>query len=139
MEYKTKSTGETEAVAQKLAKAFPPPHTFCLKGDLGAGKTAFTRGLARGYGYDGRVSSPTFTIMNIYECGGFSINHYDLYRISDEDELKEIGFDAQAKDCITVVEWFDGFVHLFPAENTTVVTISRTEEDENFRIIEVEQ
>ena len=137
MEYKTKNTADTEALGARLAKEVSLPHTFCLKGDLGAGKTAFTRGLARGCGYKGRVSSPTFTIMNIYNCDGFDINHYDLYRISDEEELREIGFDAQAEGCITVVEWFDGYEHLFPAENTTYVTILRTDEDENFRIIEV--
>ena len=139
MIYKTLNTAETVALAEKLAKEYSAPHTFCLKGDLGAGKTAFTRGLVRGYGYEGRVSSPTFTIMNIYECDNLSIHHYDLYRIADEEELHAIGFDPQAERCVTVVEWFDGFVHLFPRENTTFVTISRLDENEDYRQIEVSE
>ena len=139
MIYKTLNTDETVALAAKLAATRPAPHTFCLKGELGAGKTAFTRGLARGYGYNGRVSSPTFTIMNIYECDGFEIRHCDLYRISDEDELYETGFEPQAKGCVTVVEWFDAFAGLFPRENITFVTISRLDGNDEHRQIEVSE
>ena len=102
MIYKTLNTDETVALAANLAKEYPAPHTFCLKGDLGAGKTAFTRGLAKGYGYEGRVSSPTFTIMNIYDTENLSIHHYDLYRIADEEELYAIGFDPQAEKCVII-------------------------------------
>lgn len=139
MTYKTHNADETVALAAKLAKNSPAPHTFCLKGDLGAGKTAFTRGLAQGYGYNGRVSSPTFTIMNIYECENTEIHHYDLYRIADEEELYEIGFEPQAENCITVVEWYDDYVHLFSKERTTFVNILRSEENEDYRQIEVSE
>ena len=137
MIYKTLNADETVTLAASLAKKYGPPHTFCLKGELGAGKTAFTRGLAQGYGYNGRVSSPTFTIMNIYECDSLEIHHYDLYRINDEEELYSIGFDPQAKNAITVVEWFDDFAHLFSPKNTTVITISRLDGNDDHRQIEV--
>ena len=139
MIYKTHNTDETIELAAKLANEYPVPHTFCLKGDLGAGKTAFTRGLAKGYGYDGRVSSPTFTIMNIYECVNTERHHYDLYRIADEDELYEIGFEAQEDNCITVVEWYDDYVHLFPKEGTTFVNIMRVDSNDDYRQIEVSE
>ena len=135
MIYTSKSAEETEKIAEALAKQYPPPHTFCLSGELGAGKTAFTRGLAKGYGFDGRVSSPTFTIMNIYE-GAIPVYHYDLYRINDEDELFDIGFEPSSEGGITVVEWYDMFKHLFESENVSFVCVSRGEDDCD-RIIEI--
>lgn len=132
--FRSKSTEDTEKFAASIALKYGVPHTFCLSGELGAGKTAFTRGIARGCGYDGRVSSPTFTIMNIYE-GKIPVHHFDLYRLSDEEELFEIGFDPLADGVITVVEWFDGFADLFRG-NATLVKFTKTE-NENERYIEV--
>lgn len=107
-EFTTNSPAETEAFGEALAKAYAAPHVFCLTGDLGAGKTAMTRGIARGYGFSGRVSSPTFTIMHIYE-GDETVHHFDLYRIGDEDELDAIGFDGFLREGISVIEWPDDF------------------------------
>lgn len=135
MIYISYNTKETESFAEELAKKFPPPHTFCLKGELGAGKTAFTRGLARGYGYGGRVTSPTFALMNVYE-GKTKIHHFDLYRLSDEDELFDIGFESSEQGVITVVEWFDDFIHLFD-EDTALIIITKDDNDENKRYIKV--
>lgn len=132
--FHSKSTEDTEKFAASIALKYGVPHTFCLSGELGAGKTAFTRGIARGCGYDGRVSSPTFTIMNIYE-GKIPVHHFDLYRLSDEEELFGIGFDPLADGVITVVEWFDGFADLFRG-NATLVKFTKTE-NENERYIEV--
>ena len=132
--YNSKSVSDTESFAEKLAKKYPPPHTFCLSGDLGAGKTAFTRGLAKGYGHKGRVISPTFTIMNIYE-GDINIYHYDLYRISDEDELFDAGFEFPEGKSVAVLEWYDNFAYLFEGGNITFVKITRVSDDE--RDIEV--
>ena len=108
MEYITKSVEETEAFGEALAKKYPAPHIFCLTGDLGAGKTAMTRGIARGYGFSGRVSSPTFTIMHMYE-GEETVHHFDLYRIEDEEELDAIGFDTFLAEGVSVIEWPDAF------------------------------
>ncbi len=132
MEYITKAVEETEALGQSLAKMYPPPHVFCMTGDLGAGKTAMTRGIARGYGFSGRVSSPTFTIMHVYE-GDATVHHFDLYRIEDEEELDAIGFDSFLREGISVIEWPDAFYERIG--DCTLVRITRLSDSE--RKIEV--
>ena len=82
MEYHTRGERETEALGERLGKAVGPGTVIAYTGDLGAGKTAFTRGLARGLGYSGRVTSPTFTIVNEYEGGRLPLFHFDLYRLA---------------------------------------------------------
>jgi tRNA threonylcarbamoyladenosine biosynthesis protein TsaE len=133
MEFVSKSAKETEEIAASLAKAFAPPGVFCLIGDLGAGKTAFTRGLARGYGFEGRVLSPTFTIMNVYE-GEVRINHFDLYRIGDEEELYDIGFDQFLNQDVSVIEWPDNYMHLI--KGAVIITIDKTTRDDE-RLIKI--
>ena len=134
MEYITKSVEETEKLGEKLAKENPEPHIFCMTGDLGAGKTAMTRGLARGYGFSGRVSSPTFTIMHIYE-GDAVVHHFDLYRIEDEEELDAIGFDSFLTEGVSVIEWPDAFYERIGA--STLIRITRLSDTE--RRIEISQ
>lgn len=135
MEFVSKSVQETEKIAQDLAKKFSAPQVFCLVGDLGAGKTAFTRGLARGYGFSGRVCSPTFAIMNVYEGGAEVVNHFDLYRLESEEELDDIGFEDCLKKDISVIEWPDSFIHLI--KSYILVTITKTQNDDE-RIIKIE-
>lgn len=135
MTFYSHSKQETEDFAKELAQKTKAPHVFCLTGDLGAGKTAFTGGLAKGYGYEGRVTSPTFALMNIYE-GSERVCHFDLYRLADEDEFYDAGLDAYIYDGIAAVEWPDNFMHLF--RNVTVVKIVRGE-GENERIITLEE
>ena len=132
MVFYSESTEETEKIATELAKKTPPQCTFCLSGDLGAGKTAFTRGLAKGYGYDMRVSSPTFTIMNIYE-GSVPVYHFDLYRLGDIDELYDLGFEP-LKSSITVVEWYKGYEEFFEGDNIIYVKIERVGFDDKRKI-----
>lgn len=124
MEYFTNSVEETENFGEALAKRYPAPHVFCLTGDLGAGKTAMTRGIARGYGFLGRVSSPTFTIMHLYE-GEETVHHFDLYRIEDEEELDAIGFDSFLREGISVIEWPDCFYdRIGPCTRITITRLS---------------
>jgi len=124
MEYITNSVEETEKFGEMLAEKYPPPHVFCLTGDLGAGKTAMTRGIARGYGFSGRVSSPTFTIMHMYE-GKETVHHFDLYRIEEEEELDAIGFDSFLREGISVIEWPDRFYdRIGPATRITITRLS---------------
>ena len=130
--YISHSVSETEQIAASLAQKTPAPHVFCLKGDLGAGKTAFSRGLVSGYGNTSRVSSPTFTIMNVYE-GTPPIYHFDLYRLESEDDLYDIGADSYFESGICIVEWPDNFMQFF--ENATLVTINRGEKDDEREII----
>lgn len=129
------SPKETEDFAFELAKKVTSPRLICLKGDLGAGKTAFTRGFARFYGIQKGVSSPTFTIMHRYD-GAECINHYDLYRINDYDELADIGFEEQIENGISLIEWPDAYEEYFPADRVTIC-ISRSGNSEDERLIEV--
>ena len=91
MDYYTHSERETEAVGRAVGQAIPPHTVIAFTGDLGAGKTAFTRGLARGLGIRDRVTSPTFTIVNEYEGGRLPLFHFDMYRLESSDELFDIG------------------------------------------------
>ena len=134
MTYFSESAEETEKIAFEIAKKLAPPKTFCLSGDLGAGKTAFTRGLSKGYGYDARVSSPTFTIMNIYE-GDIPVYHFDLYRLGDIEEIYDLGFEPEEKS-VTVVEWYENFKEFFEGDDTVFVKIDR-EGFEDKRKIEI--
>ncbi|MBE7025527.1 MAG: tRNA (adenosine(37)-N6)-threonylcarbamoyltransferase complex ATPase subunit type 1 TsaE [Ruminococcaceae bacterium] len=137
MELITKSVEETEKFGEALAAKYAAPHVFCLTGDLGAGKTALTRGVARGYGFSGRVSSPTFTIMHMYE-GGDTVHHFDLYRIEDEEELDAIGFDSFLREGISVIEWPDSFQDRIGA--CTHITINRISDTERrFTVKEIEE
>ena len=86
----TNSSEETEALGARLARALEPGAVVAFTGDLGAGKTAFVRGLARGLGVQDRVTSPTFTIVNEYEGGRLPLFHFDLYRLGSADELFDI-------------------------------------------------
>ena len=106
MEYISHSEAETEAFGERLAAALSPGAVVAYRGGLGMGKTAFTRGLARGLGCRGRVTSPTFTIVNEYEGGRLPLFHFDLYRLASSDELFEIGWeDYLRRGGVCAVEW----------------------------------
>ena len=99
------SEEETEAFAQVFAKDLPGGSVVAMYGDLGAGKTAFVRGMAKGMGLDCRVSSPTFTIVNEY-LGERELIHFDMYRLEGSDELFDIGWeDYLARNAVCAVEW----------------------------------
>jgi tRNA threonylcarbamoyladenosine biosynthesis protein TsaE len=102
----SKSVSDTEALAKRIAGTLEGGEVILLSGDLGAGKTTFTKGLAKALGIEDEVTSPTFTIMNVYENGKFKLNHLDMYRIEHEDDLYELGVeDAMGEDTVTVIEW----------------------------------
>ena len=102
----THSAAETEALGERLAARLTGGEVIAYTGDLGAGKTAFTRGLARGLGITDRVTSPTFTIVNEYEGGRLPLFHFDMYRLSSSDELYDIGWeDYLARGGVCAVEW----------------------------------
>lgn len=106
MEHVTNSPSETEALGESLAGQLEPGTVIAFTGDLGAGKTAFVRGLARGLGVRERVTSPTFTIVNEYEGGRLPLFHFDMYRLGSADELFDIGWeDYLARGGICAVEW----------------------------------
>lgn len=106
MEYRTGSEAETEAVGEELARTLTPGTVIAFTGDLGAGKTAFTRGLARGLGIAERVTSPTFTIVNEYQGGRLPLFHFDMYRLGSAEELFDIGWeDYLRRGGVCAVEW----------------------------------
>lgn len=128
------SVEETEAFAAEFVQSLKTPAVLCLYGDLGAGKTAFTRGLAQGAHSSDRVASPTFTIMHEYE-GDVPIYHFDLYRIGSEEELFDIGFEEFLAKGIAVIEWPNGYEDLLPDGFISITLTYGSEENE--RIIEV--
>ena len=106
MEHRTESEIQTEQLGRQLAGVLTPGTVIAFTGDLGAGKTAFTRGLARGLGVTQRVTSPTFTIVNEYEGGRLPLFHFDMYRLSGSDELFDIGWeDYLSRGGVCAVEW----------------------------------
>ena len=106
MQITTRSADETQALGQKLASRLAPGDVIAYFGDLGAGKTAFTRGLAQGLGITDPVTSPTYTIVNEYISGRIPLFHFDMYRLSSSDELFDIGWeDYLSRGGVCAVEW----------------------------------
>ena len=137
MEYISHSVAETEAIGREVGASLSPGTVLAYRGDLGMGKTAFTRGLAQGLGCRGRVTSPTFTIVNEYE-GRIPLFHFDMYRLEDADALFDIGWeDYLDREGVCAVEWSERVTEALPPD-TLFVTIARHPEDENWRIITLE-
>ena len=106
MEFTTHSPAETEKIGAALGNILPPGTVLAYEGDLGAGKTAFTRGLAAGLGCTDMVTSPTYTIVNEYLSGRLPLFHFDMYRLSSSDDLWDIGWeDYLDRGGICAVEW----------------------------------
>ena len=124
MTYITYSPTETEELAQKLAPFLFPGAVIAYRGDLGAGKTAFTRGLARGLGYTDMVTSPTYTIVNEYLGGRLPLFHFDMYRLASGDDLWDIGWvDYQDRGGVCAVEWSENVADAL--ENPIIITIEK--------------
>lgn len=135
MEHLTHSAAETEALGCRLGCALAPGTVIAYRGGLGMGKTAFTRGLARGLECRDRVTSPTFTIVNEYD-GTTPLFHFDMYRLDSEDDLFDIGWDDYlARGGVCAVEWSERIDSALPPDALTV-SIARGEND-NDRIITV--
>lgn len=136
MRFISNSVDETEILGANLAQRLPGGTVIAFTGDLGAGKTAFVRGLAKGLGIDARVTSPTFTIVNEYDGGVRPLFHFDLYRLNDADELFDIGWeDYLVRGGICAVEWSERAEDMIG--DPVRVDIKRGEHDEQ-RIIVIE-
>lgn len=136
MQFVSHSTQETEQFGEEVAKSLRGGDVLAFTGSLGMGKTAFTRGLACGLGCRGRVTSPTFTIVNEYD-GKTPLFHFDMYRLGSSDELFDIGWDDYlARGGVCAVEWSERVSDALP-DDTIYVDIARGEEDENTRTITV--
>ena len=131
----TASVEQTEQAGAQLARRLSPGDVVALTGDLGAGKTAFVRGLAAGLGVSQPVTSPTFTIVNEYEGGRCPLFHFDLYRLVDGDALFDIGWeDYLSRGGICAVEWSERAMDMM--EPCVKVDIRRGETDE-LRVIQI--
>ena len=124
MDFITHSPEETEKIGEALAKSLQPGTILAYRGDLGAGKTAFTRGLARGLGCKETVTSPTYTIVNEYLGGRLPLFHFDMYRLASSDDLWDIGWeDYLEREGVCAVEWSENVQDAM--ENAVTVTIEK--------------
>lgn len=122
MVYETNSPEETFALAEQLGKQAMPGTVYTLTGDLGVGKTVFAQGMASGLGIGEAVSSPTFTIVQVYDEGRLPFYHFDVYRIGDIEEMDEIGYeDYFYGDGVCLVEWAELIEELLPGTRTNIV------------------
>ena len=132
MIFYTNTPAETESLGEKLAQVLTPGTVIAYCGDLGAGKTAFTRGLARGLGCKDGVTSPTYTIVNEYLSGRMPLFHFDMYRLHSSDDLWDIGWeDYLERGGVCAVEWSENVTDAM--ENAIWVKIEKTG-DESRRI-----
>ena len=128
MTFLTNSPAETEAVGTALGNVLKPGTILAYRGDLGAGKTAFTRGLAKGLGCTDLVTSPTYTIVNEYLSGRLPLFHFDMYRLASSDDLWDIGWeDYLERGGVCAVEWSENVEDAL--ENAVSVTIEKLGED----------
>ena len=128
MEFLTNSPEETERIGAALGRILPPGTILAYRGDLGAGKTAFTRGLARGLGAKEQVTSPTYTIVNEYLSGRMPLFHFDMYRLASSDDLWDIGWeDYLERGGVCAVEWSENVEDAM--EGALNVTIEKTGEE----------
>lgn len=140
MIYRVNSDAETEQIGKKLAETLTKLGIkrayIAMRGEMGVGKTVFTRGFVSHFGR-ANVKSPTYTIVNEYKVGNVKIYHFDLYRISDSDDLESIGYHEYVEsDAYSIVEWSERVPEYIP-EDALTVTISRVADDESARDITV--
>ena len=134
-EFQVGSVEETWALAKELAKELKPGDVVCLEGDLGAGKTTFTQGLAAALGVPGRVTSPTFCIVHEHQSPDVLLVHMDLYRLRDEDDLISVGYDDYlGRQAYLLCEWSERIPSAIP-EGAVRVTVSRTDGENGRRIV----
>jgi len=136
VKFESFSAEETELIAQNFGKNALPGEIFCLSGNLGAGKTIFAKGFAKGLGYNGRVTSPTFTIMNEYLGGRLPLYHFDLYRLGGESDMESIGYEDYFFSAgVTLVEWPEAGGEAIPAQAVRIEIRPDATRGENYREI----
>ncbi len=129
---------DTFELARDLAKKAKKGEIYTLVGDLGAGKTAFTKGFAKGLGIEESITSPTFTFVQIYESGRMPLYHFDVYRIGDISEMDEIGYeDCFYGEGVSVMEWADLVEDIIPPEAIRVTISKDLSKGADYRRIEI--
>lgn len=139
MEYISNSYDDTQKIAADFSKELKPGDVICMYGDLGAGKTAFVQGLAKGLGIQEPITSPTFTIVNEYS-GRLMLYHFDVYRIADSDEMFEIGYDEYIDgDGVCVIEWPQLISDILPKQRYEITISKDYNESDDYRKIKIER
>jgi len=139
MKYISNSCDDTERIAYEFSKNLGGGEIITLDGDLGAGKTAFVRGLARGLDVSEVVSSPTFTIVNEYRSGRVPVFHFDVYRLSSPDEMYDIGWDDYiTQNAVVVIEWASIISDIFVEKPISVNIRKNPDKGEDYREIIIE-
>jgi len=137
MELIVNNVEQTTEIGIQIGKLANPGDIICLTGDLGAGKTHLSKGIAEGLGITDHITSPTFTIVNEYE-GRLKLYHFDVYRVNDPDEISAIGFDEYIfSDGVSIIEWANYIEELIPEDHISI-NISKLSEDVNSRKIVIE-
>lgn len=140
MEFVSNSYEETLSFAKELATKLNGGTAICLYGELGAGKTAFVQGLAAGLGILEYITSPTFTIVNVYESGKMPLYHFDMYRLEDSSEAYEIGYEEYVYgDGISVIEWPERILDILPAIRYDIIIDKNIEKGEDYRKIKIKK
>lgn len=139
IEIRTFSQEETIEAGRKLGRLLQKGDIVCITGDLGTGKTILTKGIAKAIGIGEHITSPTFTIVNEYEEGTIPFYHFDVYRISDPEEMYEIGFEEYLYgDGLVVIEWADLIDDILPRENIWITIKKDLTQGMDARVIQIE-
>ncbi len=140
MRYESYSEDDTYRLAFEIAEKAGKGAVYALNGDLGAGKTIFAKGFAKGLGIDEMVTSPTFTIVNIYESGKLPFYHFDVYRIANPYEMEDCGFfEYIFGEGVCLIEWAENIKKIL-SKDTVYVNIKKDLfGDENYRLIEINE
>ena len=140
MKIETFSAEETYALGKKLGSEAKPGDVLTLIGDLGVGKTVFTQGFADGLGITEPISSPTFTIVQVYEEGRLPFYHFDVYRIGDVEEMDEVGFDEYVMgEGVSLIEWANLIEEILPERRTEIIIEKDLQEGFEYRRITIEE
>ena len=138
MEFIVNSIEETTNIGFELGKLLNSGDIICLTGDLGTGKTHITKGIAKGLNITDNITSPTFNIVNEYDTGRLKLNHFDVYRVSDPDEIYAIGFDDYIfSDAVSIIEWANYIEEILPNDYIHIHISKDLSKGENFRKITI--
>ncbi len=140
MVYESFSREDTFAIGKEFGEKAKGGEIICLNGDLGVGKTVFTKGVAVGLGITEPVNSPTFTVLQVYEDGRLPLYHFDTYRIEDSYEMDEIGFDDYVYgDGVSLIEWPERIDDIIPSDAVIVNICKDLEKGFDYRRIEISE